>query len=310
MAFNVSALTAYIEDADFPLIAQMQATGGLAEVVNVQTGIKGSSHLQIFDTSVTFQADSCSPTYADSTAFTQRTITVGGVQSPEKICPSDLEGFWTQTLLKKGSAVQEIDGGVEAMWLDQKMNKIQNALAIADFQGDTGSGTNNLSYYDGLLKIVDADGTVVDGNTGAITVATGVDASNILAILDAMYIAIPENIKGMDDLSLWIPRAWFDLYNVALKNANLFHYSATEGEAKLYGTNLTMRPTVGLTGLDRAIIARDSNITVGMDGEADADTLEVRIDPVSNKSVLFNVSFKRGVQYAFGSEIVEFTLVP
>jgi len=29
MAFDVTALTAYIEDMDFPLIAQVQATGGL-----------------------------------------------------------------------------------------------------------------------------------------------------------------------------------------------------------------------------------------------------------------------------------------
>ena len=29
MAFDLSALSAYIEDQDFPLIAQMQATGGL-----------------------------------------------------------------------------------------------------------------------------------------------------------------------------------------------------------------------------------------------------------------------------------------
>jgi len=30
MAFDLTALSAYIEDQDFPLIAQMQAVGGLA----------------------------------------------------------------------------------------------------------------------------------------------------------------------------------------------------------------------------------------------------------------------------------------
>ena len=38
MGFDVTALSAYIEDQDFPLIAQLQATGGLAESgVNIQT---------------------------------------------------------------------------------------------------------------------------------------------------------------------------------------------------------------------------------------------------------------------------------
>ena len=38
--------------------------------------------------------------------------------------------------------------------------------------------------------------------------------------------------------------------------------------------------------------------------------MKVRLDPVSEKSIFFDATFKRGVQYAFGDEIVEFTLVP
>ena len=81
MAFDVSALSAYIEDQDFPLIAKMQATGGLADVVNIQSGIKGSSNLQFLSTDVIFGADSCTRTASGSTAFTQRTITVGALKT-------------------------------------------------------------------------------------------------------------------------------------------------------------------------------------------------------------------------------------
>ena len=38
MSFNVAALSAYIEDSDFALLAQMQATGGVAEVATLQQG--------------------------------------------------------------------------------------------------------------------------------------------------------------------------------------------------------------------------------------------------------------------------------
>ena len=54
MGFQLGTLAAYIEDQDFPLIAQMQATGGLAEVADIQTGIKSSSHLQFLATDVIF----------------------------------------------------------------------------------------------------------------------------------------------------------------------------------------------------------------------------------------------------------------
>ena len=196
MAFDVTALTAYIEDQDFPLIAQVQATGGLAEAVNIQAGIKGSSNLQFLDSDVVFGADGCSRTPAGTTTFTQRTITVGAIAISEDLCVKDLIGYWTQTMMKQGANTEaEVPGEIERLWLDTKMNKLKNQLAISDFQGDLLSGVNNLSYYDGLLVQVDADGTVLDGNTGAITVAVGITTANVLAILDDMWTAIPDNIS-------------------------------------------------------------------------------------------------------------------
>ena len=57
MAFNVTALAAYIEDRDFALMSQMQAVGGLMDIATIQVGLKGSSNLQFLDTDVVFAAD-------------------------------------------------------------------------------------------------------------------------------------------------------------------------------------------------------------------------------------------------------------
>jgi hypothetical protein len=307
MAFDLSALSAYIEDQDFPLIAQMQATGGLAEVADIQTGIKGSSNLQFLSTDVVFGSDSCTRTGADTTTFSQRTITVGPIAVSEDLCIKDLNGYWAQVLVKKGAAgEEEMPAEIEAVYMEKKMNALSNALTIADFQGDTASGTNNLSYYDGLLKIVDA-GAAVDGNTGAVTEATGISSSNVLDILDGMWESIPDNISEADDLSLWVPTSVYKKYVIALKNANLFHYSG-DGD-----TNVALRSTVGLPGAagdERMILTRDSNIVIGMDGDADEDAMSVRLDPVSEKSIFFDVTFKRGVQIRFPDECVQFTLIP
>ena len=80
----------------------------------------------------------------------------------------------------------------------------------------------------------------------------------------------------------------------------------------LYGTDVRIRKTVGLPGAagsERMILTRDSNITIGSDGAKDSDSLEMWYsqDDRVNK---MNITFKRGIQYAFGNEIVEFTLVP
>lgn len=308
MAFDVSGLTAYIEDQDFPLAYKMQATGGLAEVANIQTGIKGSSNLQLMTTDVVFGADGCARTASGTTAFTKRTIVTSGIAISENLCAKDLHGYWLQTQLKAGVA-GDLEIPFEAQYMEKKMNALKNQLAISDFQGDTGSGTNNLSYYDGFVKIVDA-ASAIDGNVDSVTVATGITAANILAILDGMWQSVPENIANKDNLSLWLPFSIYRLYLTALKNANLYHYSSADGEQKLYGTNITIRPTVGLSGLNRMFICADDNVTIGMDGTSDDEDFKVRLDPATEKNIFFDVTFRRGVQVAFPDEIVEFTLVP
>lgn len=313
MAFSLGTLAAYIEDQDFPLIAQMQASGGLAEVADIQTGIKGSSHLQFLSTDVVFGSDACTRTASGTTALTQRTLTVGAIAVSENLCIKDLNGYWAQVLVKKGAAgEEEMPSEIEAVYMEKKMNAMGNQLTISDFQGDTTSAVNNLSYYDGLLKIVDA-GAAVDGNTGGVTVATTISTSNVLAILDDMWSAIPENIANAEDLSLFVPISVYKKYVVALKNANLFHYSGDGEQERLYGTNVALRPTVGLpgaAGTERMILTRNANIVIGMDGDADEDAMKVRLDPVTEKNIFFDVTFKRGVQVRFIDEVVEFTLVP
>jgi len=305
MSLDVSALQAYIEEQEIPLVAKMQATGGLAEVVNKQLGVKGTVNLQFLDTTVTFGAHTCSRTPADSTTLTSRPLVSGGIKISENICAKDLHNTYLQTMLSQG-----VDGSLEIpfeqLWLEKKTNRIQHALAKSDFQGDTTSGNANLNRYDGLLKIIDNSAGVIAGNT---TGAVSITASNVLEVLDAMWEAVPENIADKDNLSLWMPYSVYRMYKLALKNANLFHYTGAEGESeKLYGTNVTIRKTTGLNGVTRMILSADDNITIGMDGSEDDKDFKVRLDPETEELVFFDVAFRRAVQVAFPDEIVEFTL--
>lgn len=303
MSFDVTALSAYIEDQDFPLIAQMQAVGSLADFANIQTGIKGSSHLQFLSTDVVFAADACSRSAADTTTFTQRTITVGAIQISEDLCTKDLNGFWTQTMVAMGAKGEEvIPGDIEKVWMDKKINAIQNQLAVSDIQGDLSSLTNNLSYYDGLLVNVDADGTVINYNNGE----TDITVANVISILQGMWVELPDNMMNMANVSYLVGWDTYQLYVNALINANLYHYKGEDGVTVLHGTNVRIRPMTGFTGTKRIVLTNDDNLTVGMDGQGEEDTLEVWYsqDDRVNK---FNTNFKRGIQHAFGNQIVEFT---
>lgn len=311
MAFDVSALAAYIENRDFPLVAKMQFDPELkAARATLQDGIKKSSNLHFMETDVVFQTDSCTRTASGTTTLTDKTITVGKIAVAEDLCLDDLEGKWAQILLRKG--VQEgrqlLPEEIASIYFDEKMVKYKQALAVADWQGDTGSGNAQLNKYDGWIKLIDA-GSPIDGNTGGVTVATGVTVANILPILDAMYLARPTAIRGRTDVTIDMPQEWYDLYVVALKNANLFHYTSSEGETKLYGTNINIRGDFGLNGTDRMFLSYDENYVIGLDSETDGE-FKSRIDPVTEKKLLVDANFKRGTQIQFIDLVVEFTLVP
>jgi hypothetical protein len=311
MAFDLTGLTAYVEDMDYPLIAQAQASGGVAQIqgVNIQTGIKGSSNIQLFSTDLVFQPDGCGRTASGTTDLVNRTITVGKIMVAEDLCPKALNGFWTQQMVRRGTMGEtELPTEIEGLWIEDKMNRLKRQLSISDWQGDTASATNNLSYYDGLIKLIDAE-TTVNGNPNGITVATGITEANVISILQDIWKLIPENVIGLEDVSIYVGTDVYRLYVNALINANLFHYVGEDGITKLHGTNVKLVSDIGLTGTDRIFATRDGNIYIGMDGEDGEDELNVRYSE-DDRVVKFTMSFKRGVQIAYPDEIVEFTLVP
>lgn len=311
MAYDVSALAAYIENRDFPLVAKLQFDPELrASKATIQDGVKGSSNLHFLESDVVFQADDCTRTASGTTTFTDKTVTVGKIAIAEDLCNDDLEGKWSQILLRQGvmEGRQVLPEEIAEIYMEEKMVKYKQALAVADWQGDTASGTANLQRYEGWIKLIDA-GSPVDGNTGGVTAATGVSVSNILDILDAMYLSRPSALRGRADVCIDMPQEFYDMYVVALKNANLFHYTSSENEALLYGTNVKINPDFGLNGTNRMFMTYESNLVVAMDSEADGE-FRMRVDPITEKKVLVDANFKRGCQIQFVDLVVEFTLVP
>lgn len=311
-AFNVvtSGLTAYVDENDTQLLYQLQMESDLAPFAEVRSGIKGTERLHFMTTTATFQTDACSYNASDSTTFTEKDLTVGKIAVMEDICPKLLQGFWAQQILAAGSRGEEaIPQEVASAWMAKKLNLVQKQINIADWQGNTGSGSANLNKYNGLLLEIFADGSVVDGNTSDASTAT--TTSNILARMEEMYLAIPEDLRaGAPDggtLKWFLPQAYLDMYVIALRDANLFHYKGEEGNIKYYGTNIDLVPQVGLASQNKMVITTTDNIVIGVDLESDEDTLEVWYskDDRTNHSLL---AFKRGITYKYSDYIVKWGL--
>ena len=310
MAYNVAGLTAYVDEHKLDLIVASTVGARTASLINKQTGIKGSATINIMDSPITFQADDCAWNSAGTTTFTQRTITVGDIKVNETFCNKDLDGYYLQSMLRPGANEEAKDMPFEQIFMEEKAANMAYELEKAIWQGDTG-GAGNLVFFDGLLKLIDA-ASPVDGNVDGVVTATGINTANVIDILYGMRSVIPEAILDKDDLKIFVGTDTFRKYEEAIFAANLFHYTSenTDMELPLVGSsNLKVVAVGGLTGTNRIIASRTSNLFLGMDLEQDEERFDLFYSQ-DNRQLRLDVSFKMGTQVAFPTEVTEFTLVP
>ncbi len=233
MALDLSGLTNYVRENELQLATSLVFKPKTAQLIegagNVQVGVKSADKINIMETDANFQAGgSCGFNTSGTTAFTQRTLTVGKIKINESICPRTFEAKYTQKALRAGSNYDYMPFAEE--YTAKKIAKIGEALETAIWQGDTASGTGNLNKFDGLIKLTAPSGTlvtgVVNGNPSAITVATGITTGNVIGIVDGIYQLIPTAIVDNGDVVIFCGMDTFRKYTVALKNLNLFNYAA------------------------------------------------------------------------------------
>lgn len=305
MSFDVSALSAYIEDRDFPLIVEAQVMPEMtAGEATVMPGLKGTSNIHYMDTTVTFQdGANCTRTPSDTTTFSDKSITVSPIGIYEDLCLEDMRGKWLQMLMAKGTQEgrEILPSEVAEIYLEEKARLTAQALDISDWQSN--------AFYDGWLDYLDLAGDVVNGNPDGITVTTGITTTNIISILQGMWQLQTDELAERDDVTIYLSKVNYDKYILALINADLYNYMGKDGDTMLFGTNVKIRPTYGLKASDRIVLTYPKNLIVGVDGEGDGD-FTYRLDPVTNKKILVDADFTRGCQIYFTDQVVDFVLVP
>lgn len=314
MAFNVSALADYTEQNEALLVTSSVLGAKTASLIksagNVMVGVKSSETINIMDTDAVFQAGgSCGFNASGSTSFTQRTVTVGKIKVNEALCPKDLEAKYLQKALPTGSMYDAIP--FEQEFTDKKAKRIASQLEIALWQGDTTSVNVNLNKFDGLVKLVGAASGVVDANTSTYISGaplSSITAANVVSIFDGIYKAIPAQIVSEDDVHIFCGMDTFRTYTIALKNANMFHYTVdvkADNEFILPGTTIKVVAVQGLNGTNKIYAMRLSNLFLGTDLLNEEEKFEIFYAKEADQ-VRFVSEFKMGVNFAFPDEVVKF----
>jgi len=315
MSFDVSSLTNYVNEQSTDLISRLYFEKTSSDYFTLQSGVKKTDALHLLAVSAFPQdGSSCAVSASGDVTFSDRNLTVGQITYFSGFCMKDLIPKYTQIMLRAGNAETE-DMMFEAEVAESVIKTIMEHNENADWQGDTASANVYLNRYDGLIKIIDAATTAVDGNTSATTAATGITSGasgNVDDLIKDVCNARPAKVKSAANQVLFVGQDTFDKYVDTLNAKNLYHINATDWAnytVSIPGKNVTLVGVVGLDGTDRMFLGTQENFFLGFDLQNDEEEFDMWYDKKDDK-VYYRVKFKRGLQVAYPDEIVEFTLVP
>ncbi len=322
MAIDITGLTAYVHENTDLLIIKSVFGGKTADLIREEgttlLGVKTSERIHMMDTDAIFQSGvGCTRVSSGTTSITQRVVTVGDIAVVEDICVNTLNTTYAARSLR-GSDANKIP--FEQEYSDLKASTIAKQLEIAIWQGDTTSGNANLSKFDGLIKLIDAAATAVNANlaiyTGVAPIAagTGITIANVKAIVNAMWLGLPADLTGQDDIRIFCGWDTFNKFINAFTDQNLFNFaptgsevSAANGTVIIPGTNYKLTAVHGLDGTNRLFSMRMKNLVAATDLQNEDEDFKIMPDQFGDY-LRFKAHFKYGVNVAFPNEVVSFKL--
>nr|DAV62050.1 MAG TPA: Major capsid protein [Caudoviricetes sp.] len=290
----MATLPAYVEQRRLPLIKEAVLKAKSASLFNLQSDIKTDAALNLLSTDVQFgDGLTCGWDEAGTQTLSQRILKTGNIKINMAYCDKAMLKYWTQYQIRVAAGQKTLP--FEEDFVSAVVENVKEAVEIAIWQGDTTSVTNNLKYFDGLLKILKNDAGTVD------VVITGASAYDDIM---AVYNAIPE--KVLEGASILVGADTFRKFVNELVAKNYYHYSGENlnGEIYLPGSQVKVIAVNGLNGTDKIVAGQlDKNFFYGVDMVNDEEKFELWYSQ-DFREFRLAIEFNAGVQVAFPDEVV------
>lgn len=290
----MATLPAYVEQRRLPLIKEAVLKAKSASLFNLQSDIKTDAALNLLSTDVQFgNGLTCGWDEAGTQTLSQRILKTGNIKINMAYCDKAMLKYWTQYQIRVAAGQKTLP--FEEDFVSAVVENVKEAVEIAIWQGDTTSVTNNLKYFDGLLKILKNDSGTVD------VVFTGASAYDDIM---AVYNAIPE--KVLEGASILVGADTFRKFVNELVAKNYYHYSGENlnGEIYLPGSQVKVIAVNGLNGTNKIVAGQlDKNFFYGVDMVNDEEKFELWYSQ-DFREFRLAIEFNAGVQVAFPDEVV------
>lgn len=300
MAISLSSLTKYVEENRLPLIRQTILDGQTVKHLQLMTGVKNESALNLLDTEISLgNGRACGFSAAGNDTFSQRTLKAAAVKINKSYCHRSMLDYWMNNQVRVAAG----DTGLpfEQEFAENVVKKANVAIENAIWKGIT---VNSVAYPGFIQLATDA--------TTPFTVADLTGATTVYNKVLAVYNAIPADT--LEETEIFMGRDTYRALVAELVAKNLYHYvpevDATF-EMILPGTSTKIVGVKGLDGKFGAVGSEKNYIIAlnvahafyGTDMQGDEEQFKMWYSE-DNDEYRLALAFNFGVQVAFPLENV------
>ena len=314
MALDLTGLTAYIDEQNFPIVTKSLIGGRTASMLTPQIGVKGKTKINLMEVDVVMQDGSGCTWLADGNIdLTQREIDAKQVKINLEFCPKDLNAYYWRTQMPSGTHQEALP--FEEQFANYLVEKVQNEIEKVIWNGDFAGGSGNLAMFDGLL-IPSASFTDCNVGTGSFPtpLATAITISNVLEAIERIYVETPSAAVAKGDFKIFLGTDKFRVIAAALMNGNgltsaggqLNNYTSSFDPLRLIfpGTNIEVVGVGGLEGVNAAYGMSMSNAFLGVDLSSDSEAGGIEAwYSKDDRKYRVAIEFTMGTQFAYPDQV-------
>lgn len=301
--YDVASIGTYVDQEAEDIFEDLVFGSGLTSRINVMEEVKGSEKIKLLNVDFDLQsADDCGLTDDGTITFNDRTITTERVGVQFSLCNENLNGTWAQMLNAIGANRQDEEMPLEQVISAYVVKKARKKNQDLMFLGDTGSGDANLAFYDGYVKLWDADSSFqLAVRTGGPTITTSNAFENFLSVYNKIPAELFDNeipveiISGRQEVRALVEQIWNDKdYSAELEKGD----EGGELWVRLPTTEMIIRSYPQLNGLGRIYAVPYQFMFFGTDLESDLDGFFIKYLDESEK-LRFGMKWRTGIQYVY-----------
>ena len=295
MATTTSITTTYAGEKAASFISAALLSSNTIENggLEVKPNIKFKQVLRKLSVGDLIADGSCDFDATATVALTERTIEPKEFQVNLQLCKQDFRSDWDA--ISMGMSAHD---SLPKSFQDYLLAHVVAKVAAKNEQNIWNGADANAGEYDGFLALLAADADVID------VAASTIDATNVIAELGKMIDAIPAELYGNADMSIYISQSTARAYvraQASLGYKDLYHVGQTQLDFE--GTKLMV--CNGLPA-NKMVAAEKSNLFFGTGLMADMNEVKVidMADIDGSQNVRVVIRFTAAVQYALGAEVV------